>query len=86
MVCNYAVGGHTSNKDFQVWRQNHHADEIWMAKFIQQKMAYLYNNMMKVGVPLEPQHRLYSSAKDYNPGKQIGLINVALLELFLIKL
>jgi hypothetical protein len=81
MVCKYAAGGHNRNKDFQVWSHDNHPEELWSVEFIRQKMEYLHMNPVKAGLVLEPQHWVYSSAADYYYGKQVGRINVSLLEL-----
>jgi REP element-mobilizing transposase RayT len=81
LVCKFTAGGHTRNKDFQVWSHDNHAEEIWSRKFILQKMNYLHDNPVKACLVSEPQHWLYSSALDYCLGKQAGPINIALLDL-----
>ncbi|MEO6834121.1 MAG: transposase [Chitinophagaceae bacterium] len=69
MVCKYAAGGHTHNKDFQIWSHDNHAEEIWSPKFIQQKMDYLHDNLVKKGLVPKLEHWLYSSAENYVMGK-----------------
>jgi REP element-mobilizing transposase RayT len=81
MICEYAAGGHARNKDFQIWTHENHPEEIWSRKFIEQKMDYLHNNPVKSGLVAEPHHWLYSSAADYAAGRQVGPINLALLDL-----
>lgn len=80
LVCRYAAGGHSRNKDFQVWEHDNHPEEIFSRKFLIQKTNYIHNNPVKAGLVREPEHWLYSSAADYAAGKQVGLVNVSLLD------
>ena len=64
------------NKDFQFWRQENHPVELFSGAFIAQKMNYIHNNPVVAGIVDQPEHYLYSSARDYVYGKKCGLLDV----------
>lgn len=81
MVSNYAANGHNRNETFQLWHHDNHAEELFGEKFIQQKLHYLHQNPVRAGLVAEPHHWVWSSAADYGYAKQIGLVNISLLQL-----
>lgn len=66
-----------NNNKFQLWQQHNHPIELSSNFLIDQKPDYIHNNPVKVGFVTEPQHYLFSSAKDYY-GEQ-GLIDIILI-------
>ncbi|REK05048.1 MAG: transposase [Bacteroidetes bacterium] len=53
------------NKNYQLWQQNNHAEEIWSSKFMLSKIKYIHNNPLEEGFVDRAEDYLYSSAKDY---------------------
>jgi hypothetical protein len=45
-----------------------------------QKLNYLHNNPVAVGLVYKAEEYVYSSAADYFNGRQIGKVKVALLD------
>jgi REP element-mobilizing transposase RayT len=54
-----------NNKFNQVWQQESHAIELSDLRLFYQKLAYIHMNPVKAGIVLEPEHYLYSSARNY---------------------
>jgi REP element-mobilizing transposase RayT len=50
--------------NYQVWKHDNHAEEIWSWKFFNQKLNYIHQNPVRAGLVDMPQHWLYSSAAD----------------------
>lgn len=63
-------------KDYKVWKDGYHPEEIITAYFMEQKLDYIHNNAVEAGFVTEPHHYALSSAIDYAGGK--GLIDVVL--------
>lgn len=61
----YFGKGNSQNKEFQFWQNGNHAFELWSPEIIKQKINYIHNNPVKVGIVKEPHHYLYSSANEY---------------------
>ncbi|MCR8558736.1 transposase [Mucilaginibacter sp. BJC16-A38] len=68
-----------NNENYQFWQQDeNHPIELWSNEVIDQKLDYIHNNPVTAGWVDEPEHYLYSSARDYSGEK--GLIdNLTLL-------
>ncbi len=64
----------SNNKNYQFWRQDNHPIELSTNKIMEQRLNYLHNNPVEAGIVEEPEHYLYSSARDY--AGQKGLLNV----------
>lgn len=64
------------NQEHQFWRQDNHPKEVYSMPFTLQKLNYIHNNPVAAGIVLEPEHYLYSSAKDYVFEKKCGLIDI----------
>ena len=54
-----------NNQGHQFWQQDNHPIELFTNEVIQQKIDYIHNNPVKAGWVDEPEHYLYSSARDY---------------------
>ncbi len=67
----------TNNKDFQFWQQDNRPIELWSNEVIQQKLTYIHNNPVAMGLVEEPWHWKYSSAIDYAGGK--GLLDLIMI-------
>ena len=66
-----------NNETYQFWQQGNHPIELWSNIVIDQKLDYIHNNPVTAGWVDEPEHYLYSSARDYADGK--GLIDILLM-------
>lgn len=67
-----------NNKNYQFWQQNNHPEELVSNKFIDQKLEYIHNNILKTGVVENPEDYLYSSARDYAGMK--GLLPIVFID------
>lgn len=74
----FAAKSNSRNTTYQFWQQDNHAEELVTNKFLDQKLNYIHNNPVKDGWVEEPEHYLYSSARDYADLK--GLVPVVLVE------
>jgi REP element-mobilizing transposase RayT len=54
-----------NNEYYQLWQQNNHAVELYDLKRFHQRMNYIHQNPVRAGIVLEPEHYLYSSARNY---------------------
>jgi len=54
-----------NNKNVQVWQQHNHPIELNCNKKIEQRLNYLHMNPVKAGYVINPEHWLYSSARQY---------------------
>jgi putative transposase len=63
-----------NNRNFQVWRQDNHPILIYSNEVIDEKLNYIHNNPVEAGWVDEPEHYLYSSARDYAGIK--GLLDI----------
>ncbi len=64
----------SNNKDFQVWKQDNHAVELYSNQFIIEKLDYMHNNPVRAGIVERPEDYLYSSARNY--ADMAGLLEV----------
>ncbi len=63
--------------NFTVWKTGYHAKELTTNEMIDQKRDYIHNNPVEAGFVSDPEHWLYSSARNYAGEK--GVIEVTLL-------
>ena len=66
------------NSENQFWQQNNHAEWIESNNFINQKLNYIHNNPVQAGLVYEPEHYIYSSARDYS--NMPGLLKIDFLD------
>ncbi|GAA4306816.1 REP-associated tyrosine transposase [Nibribacter koreensis] len=66
-----------NNTHFQFWQQQNHPIELSSNEMIEQRLEYVHQNPVLAGWVEEPEHYLYSSAKDYASGK--GIVEIILL-------
>ena len=66
-----------NNEHYQFWQQGNHPIELWSNAVIDQKLDYIHNNPVTAGWVDEPEHYLYSSARDYAGIK--GILNIQLM-------
>jgi hypothetical protein len=79
MVWTFQSAGkkNSNNKSHQFWQQDNHPIELSTNGMIDQRLHYIHMNPVKERIIDEPEHYVYSSAKDYSGGK--GLIDVDFL-------
>ncbi len=73
----YAGRTNRKIKDYKVWQDGYHPEEIITQPFMDQKLDYIHYNAVEAGLVTEPHHYALSSAIDYAGGK--GLIDVSLV-------
>lgn len=59
------------NKEYKLWTNNNHPEEIISEDFLKQKVNYIHENPVRAGCVYEPQHYIYSSASNYISGDGI---------------
>ncbi|MDA3952427.1 MAG: hypothetical protein PF485_02200 [Bacteroidales bacterium] len=74
MIFKYAASKHKRNSKYQLWTHENHAEEIYSNKFIEQKLDYIHNNLVRSGIVINPEDYLYSSARNY--AELDGVLNV----------
>ncbi len=67
----------SNNTYFQFWRQDYHPIEVYSNWVINIKINYIHMNPVKAGMVDEPEHYIYSSARNY-AGMQ-GRLEIELL-------
>lgn len=60
----------------QIWQEGMHPIELYSSKFIRQKMTYIHMNPVVAGIVEEPEHYLFSSARDYMIDRK-GLVEIS---------
>jgi putative transposase len=53
------------HRDFQLWQEGNHPVELTTPGIARQKLEYLHNNPVAVGLVHQPEHWRYSSASNY---------------------
>jgi putative transposase len=64
--------------NYKVWQDGNQPKQLMTNRFIQEKLDYVHNNPVESEIVDEPEHYLYSSARDYAGIK--GLLDIELLE------
>ena len=64
---------HKRNYHYQLWTHDNHPVEL-RGRMFEQRLNYIHNNPVKAGIVEEPEHYLYSSARDYAGMK--GLLDI----------
>lgn len=67
------------NKDYQFWRQDNQPKECYSPNFTVQKLNYIHNNAVEAAVVDKAEEYLYSSARAYHYGKNVGLLEIEFL-------
>ena len=62
------------NEGFQFWRQDNQPKECYSKSFTDQKLEYVHNNPVEAGLVDKAEEYLYSSARYYHHGKNVGLL------------
>ena len=50
---------------YQIWQEGFHPKEIISEEMLEQKIDYLHNNPVRIGMVEEPEYWVYSSARDF---------------------
>ena len=66
------------NSNHKVWQDGNHPVLLDTGKKIDQRLDYIHQNPVEAGIVEEPEHYLFSSARDYAGRK--GLLSVELIE------
>ena len=74
----YYADKHKRNKDYQLWTHENHAISLETNKFKDQKLEYIHQNPVRVGIVEQAEHYLYSSARDYSGVN--GLVPIEFIE------
>jgi putative transposase len=62
----YAAGiNNERNKYFQFWQQHNHPIELNTDEMLEQRLAYIHNNPVELGLVEKEEEWLHSSARDY---------------------
>jgi putative transposase len=64
----------SNNKNHQFWQQDNHTIELSTNAMIDQRLQYIHMNSVKKRIIDEPEHYVYSSAKDYSGGKGLMML------------
>jgi len=67
----------SNNEKIQFWQQDNHPICLDTNEMIDQRLNYLHNNPVAEGIVEEPEHYVYSSARDYAGIK--GMLDIVLL-------
>jgi REP element-mobilizing transposase RayT len=71
---NYYKLRHKTDRDYQLWQEGTHPEQIQGEAMMRQKIEYIHYNPVKRGYVDEPTHWRYSSARNYVGQK--GLLEV----------
>ena len=56
---------HKTDRDFQLWQEGSHPEQLSTDAMVRQKLEYAHNNPVERGYVDEPQQWRYSSARNY---------------------
>ncbi len=56
---------HRTDRDYQLWQEGSHPEEIQSEEMMWQKIEYIHSNPVKRGYVALPEHWRYSSAANY---------------------
>jgi len=68
--------GNSRNKEYQFWQQDNQPKECYSQHFTVQKIEYVHDNPVRAGIVDKAEEYIYSSARDYYYGKQLGLLEI----------
>lgn len=76
MLSLFAAAGRKNSRNtfFQFWQQDNHPMELFSTRFIDQKTEYVHFNPVAAGIVENPEHYMYSSARDFAGEK--GLLEI----------
>ncbi|WP_460686085.1 REP-associated tyrosine transposase [Niabella aquatica] len=59
------------NKEFKIWTNDNHPEEITGESFLRTKLNYIHENPVRAGLVTRPEDYIYSSASNYITGKGV---------------
>ncbi len=65
-----------NNTSCQFWRQDNQFKEVHSKNFAFQKFDYIHKNPVEAGIVGKAEEYIYSSARDFYYGKNIGLLKI----------
>ncbi|PSR11595.1 MAG: transposase [Bacteroidetes bacterium] len=75
----YYAKNNNNNETYQFWQNDNHPVELSSPNWIFEKLNYIHQNSVKNGLVEQPEHYLYSSARQYLG--QEGLLEVSVIDL-----
>lgn len=60
-----------ANKNYKIWTNDNHPEEIFSQEFFYQKLQYIHQNPVRGGIVYEETDYIYSSAANYAKKKSI---------------
>lgn len=75
----FCKSGHKSHSHHQVWQEGFHPQAITTDDMLRQKLEYIHDNPVKLGLVDRPEDWRYSSARNYLG--QDGVLEIDLIEL-----
>lgn len=79
-IFNKMGANNSRNKQDQFWRQDNQPKVLFSQAFTQQKLDYVHNNPVAAGIVERAEEYVYSSARDYYEGHNVGLLAIELLD------
>jgi putative transposase len=61
----HCKSAHKVNRDYQLWQEGSHPQQILSEEMMRQKIEYIHHNPVKRGYVDDPLHWRYSSARNY---------------------
>ena len=61
----YSKSVHKTNREYQLWQEGSHPEQIQSREMMLQKIEYIHDNPVKRGYVEDPVHWLYSSSRNY---------------------
>jgi REP element-mobilizing transposase RayT len=68
------------NVIYQFWRQDNQPKELFSSEFTGQKLEYIHNNPVEAGIVEKAEDYVFSSARDYYLGRNVGLLEIEFLD------
>lgn len=62
----YFAGKHHPDQHFHFWQNDNHPIQLWSKAVLLQKLTYIHQNPVRAGLVEQPEHYLYSSARNYS--------------------
>jgi len=67
----YHAAGTNQNKNFKIWTNDNHPEQIFTDHFMRTKLDYIHDNPVRAEWVAKPEEYVYSSASNYIIGKGI---------------
>jgi hypothetical protein len=64
---------HEGKKQYSVWQEGNHLEELYSDRFIDQKQSYIHMNPVKAGIVNRPEDYAWSSANEEIPIRVLPL-------------